>query len=966
MKKLLFVLLTALLTVPAALAQSWYGQQVDPTQYTGTGHVIYVKLVDPNYTQGGQETYDLNAYSIVAMIGEGANAQLRSYESEPLGNGQAATQTVHYFPIRVYGGTADNGKTISFRLWDSWTLTEYVLPLTVTYTDGSTAQYPSQATPVNFTPVQSFYYPNEFYVGKGQTRTYPVTYEPENATTPIITLTFNNPTRNVTISGMDVTGVEYGYYDLLVNGGGKIWGEVINPVKTVTVTDPEKLYVGDVRMIDFTITGEDANDTEHMNYRIGVTYNNPTIVNQTDNPTAYVPQEYEALAKGTATATFSVSDPTKDAPIEKTVNFNVLQPITDITVPTDPQTIWYHNRYYVSDFYTVTPANADEKVAYGLTDASTSVISIDDNGLITPLGTGRAQINVWPEDHPNTVKTFWLEVVKAATDFTPKSDPVYMLKNESLSAYNLVDVLPQDYTVPPTFTFNSSNESVVAVVPDQGNGPQIQAVASGTATVTINMSYPNIPELQKLYVSKTIQVIVTEKVTGFTFEGLEEGDNGVWVCNGETTSIVLKAVPEGALFDPAKVTVGDDGYSRVGYDVTEEQGECHVEITPDLIGSTDFYVRLEDGTEAGVSSQFVLHVGQKYVFNEGWNWTSSLFDTNVVPGKSQFVNLYDIFGNDLSEMRSFTDMVINDPEWGYVGGIDAFTYDHYKVKMAVGKTIIAYGTVFNEANAVTVPLNENWTWVPNLYQHKIDLNFATDYWRSNFVDGTQLITKNGQAEWTWDDLAQRGEWTPNLVLNPGEAFLVKAVFPDYSIVYPQADQIKYPYFEDTNNAPAKKYWSYDQSRFVSNMALTAQIVDLPEAESYTVGAFVGDECRGESVYAKDRWFVVAHGESEEVVTLKLMNKATGAIYDLDGAYDFTQSLGSIKNPVEIESPVVIIDGIESVNANAAFTVEGNTIVGEGIAIFDLSGRNVTESNGALNTGIYIVKAFGVTAKVSVK
>ncbi|MCF0177000.1 MAG: hypothetical protein HUJ90_00105, partial [Bacteroidales bacterium] len=425
MKKFLFTLLAALLTLPAALAQSWSGQTVDPTLYTGSRHVVYLKLNDPNETVNGT-TLDVSKFIIVAFVGEGENAQLRSYDIGPQGEwnpDQTMTTKNHYFPITIFGEPAENGKPISFRLWDREKSLEYVLPLNLTYSDGATASYPSQATAVDFTPVQSYSYPEDFYINKGETREFPITYVPANASHPIIAI--NTQSENISIDGFNVTGNEYGYFYLyLANWQGFINGFVVNPIESVTITDPEKLYVGELRELQLNIVGKDHNDTEYVYCDINVVYNNPTIVDDYGKG-----HYYNALSRGTATATVTVTGKTSTTPIILTAHFNVLQPITDITVPETAQILWSHKSYNVNQFITVTPDVVDEKVAYGVTDSYSDVIGVDADGNIEIKGIGRAQINVWPEDHERPLRTIKFEIKKAATDFSVKDNPIYMIKD---------------------------------------------------------------------------------------------------------------------------------------------------------------------------------------------------------------------------------------------------------------------------------------------------------------------------------------------------------------------------------------------------------------------------------------------------------------------------------------------------------------------------------------------------------
>ena len=114
-------------------------------------------------------------------------------------------------------------------------------------------------------------------------------------------------------------------------------------------------------------------------------------------------------------------------------------------------------------------------------------------------------------------------------------------------------------------------------------------------------------------------------------------------------------------------------------------------------------------------------------------------------------------------------------------------------------------------------------------------------------DGDQLIGKTNFAEYS------AGEWVgADFTLEAGKGY----------IYYNSADTAKYisfdyiPSFSTQTNSSGRlsaksqslrngsDIWEYDASQFADNMAIVAEIAELENPEDYTIGAFVGDECRG--------------------------------------------------------------------------------------------------------------------------
>jgi hypothetical protein len=123
---------------------------------------------------------------------------------------------------------------------------------------------------------------------------------------------------------------------------------------------------------------------------------------------------------------------------------------------------------------------------------------------------------------------------------------------------------------------------------------------------------------------------------------------------------------------------------------------------------------------------------------------------------------------------------------------------------------------------------------------------------------------------------------------------------------------------------------YDASRFRDNMTIVAEINEQSTMnnEQWSVGAFVGNECRGEGRLVDGKFFITVHANSGEMISFKLYDQTSGQYFDIDQTVTSTIRLGSVKAPVQLTSSNVVT-GIATVE-RSAFSAES----------YDLNGRAV--------------------------
>lgn len=434
---------------------------------------------------------------------------------------------------------------------------------------------------------------------------------------------------------------------------------------------------------------------------------------------------------------------------------------------------------------------------------------------------------------------------------------------------------------------------------------------------------------------------------------------------------------EGDNFDPELIEIeisynGDiykvPGLRPIRYYATSEDNLTW-NFQANLIGYYDVavlydgeYMLNEDGSEY---TQMIVPV--EIPFNhQGWAWiyfpgNYSLMD---VEGKyHSWMNQDE--NNRVIDLRSQTDLLYNDPTYGFFGTItelDCWT-GMYKVKAAYEDPYAAMfvgGIKYGDLWQQTYPLIKkgyNWIGYPSEWDITIDQLNTRNRW-NNPSDGDKIIGKTGFAEFD----AVEGLWLAQegFTLQAGMGYLYYSNRDDeYEldlIVYPDMAQARLPR-QAAASRQLNSVWKYDAGAFADNMAVVARIEGLENPENYSIGAFVNGECRGEgSVVSNGRMMISVAGTAGEKVSFRIYNKVTGEFADVAETVKYAQALGSLKAPLALTVPEVT--GISSVVAADKVQTEG---------IYDMNGRRI---NSMTQSGVYVVKTMEggkiVTKKVVVK
>lgn len=423
--------------------------------------------------------------------------------------------------------------------------------------------------------------------------------------------------------------------------------------------------------------------------------------------------------------------------------------------------------------------------------------------------------------------------------------------------------------------------------------------------------------------------------------------------NDTEAVMVIKTRPENFLLDEKQLTWRIPPYSDTDDTPVLEigdriEGKNEWKVTANRLGNYNVGISYGQIVQEGS-----VEIGQRLLLGEGWSWIS-LFANKV--GQDLFYKYF----YDAQEIRSQYMLVYNDPEYGFFGDLkELTTAEAYKVcvKDSAHFDMFLYdGGVYNYNTGRDINLMPGWTWMSNPYCFDHDLQVALG--KATFANDSRIVSKNdGFATF------QDGQWVGTLTrFNAGEGYLVYNAAAENAFVSFAAEGV-IPKAEPRSVASARRaaeqsVWSYDGSRFADNMSVICQLTTELEADRYTIGAFVGDECRGEGRMINGRFFVTVHGEMGEKVSFRLYDALTGEYFVLDDAVDFASTVGTYQRPMALNTPT--LTGIDSVTGDQGVAVylDGDRVVVAGVAaesveVYNASGMRVAAEG--LGTGVYVVR-----------
>lgn len=967
-------------------------------------HVIYVGLTEGSLDNCGQKELPENTY-LGAFI-DGECRGLAKVQKKSL----SVALTINYFPLRVKGDTNDEGKAISFRLLYPGGQLSYVYDLqpaadAVTYTNKKTTGTLSALFPLKF--IQPLYYSFtqetvSVKVGEQINLLDYITFEPANANIPELNWNMYEESENVNIEGNKLTAIKstgkYGSVGVFP----KLWDmkntgqysdiniRVIQPATSIELRDEYKngitVNLGDTATLNTVL---------RSGYTTAPADCNEELTWKSSDETAIRPMEGNDIGKfnpvktGTYTMTLSGENASVDLKV------TVIKPVEYINPVGRVKEI----KMYIGDNllsilpsgYKVMPEDAtDRSVRYEVLPSYNQDQEFKYNEILEDKGSegifarkpGRARIAIISNQNPQATCTYEVIVKDGPTNITFKQEEMTFLmpikdtdkwdisedirnniimtpswpKYEEYESYDIaqsnLDISSLTDAVKLSYDFKK--DSLSASVVKVGEG-WIDISYSSERTIATEEGLQN----DEYYISNHFHVTIMESLKGFKVDGYVE------MVSTETRDFVLTPDPVGAEVDPSRVevTITPDSYVSEEWKsiveiVPTDETMLNYTIKPHSVGRAIISVKL-DGVE--VASSNVL-IGQRYMQKAGWKWTS--FYAGRVGWNSPEYEL----GNVVEAIRSEDALLYNDPEYGYFGDIYSLeTGECYKIKVKEEepglldlRIMYTGGYEDMRTHRQIVPM---WNWLGNPYQYDHDINsvFSTeDAYANKFNVGDRIVSKdNGFAEYNGE------KWTGTLTtLHAGLGYMYFNAGSENVDMEYQRESLM-PQGTPVMNAPQHKQsvWTYNSAPFADNMTIIADLGNDYSAERFTVGAFVGDECRGEGEMIDGKCFITVHADKGETISFKLHDAVSGEMRTINEQMPFAKMAGSLRAPQRL-TVGGIVTGITTADiASSGIAIVDGQITVQGMDVADVivcnaSGAVVSTGEttvAGLPSGVYVVK-----------
>lgn len=968
-------------------------------------HVIYVGLTEGSLDNCGQKELPENTY-LGAFI-DGECRGLVKVQKKSL----SVALTINYFPLRVKGDTNDEGKAISFRLLYPGGQLSYVYDLqpaadAVTYTNKKTTGTLSDLFPLKF--IQPLYYgftqkTVSVKVGEQINLLDYITFEPANANIPELNWNMYDESgrENVNIEGNKLTAIKstgkYGsvgvfpkLWDMKNTGQySDIYIRVIQPATSIELRDEYKngitVNLGDTAALNTVL---------RSGYTTAPADCNEELTWKSSDETAIRPMEGNDIGKfnpvktGTYTMTLSGENASVDLKV------TVIKPVEYINPVGRVKEI----KMYIGDNlldilpsgYKVMPEDAtDRSVRYEVLPSYNQDQEFKYNEILEDNGSegifarkpGRARIAIISNQNPQATCTYEVIVKDGPTNITFKQEEMTFLmpikdtdkwdisedirnniimtpswpKYEEYESYDIaqsnLDISSLTDAVKLSYDFKK--DIISASVVKVGEG-WIDISYSSERTIATEEGLQN----DEYYISNHFHVTILESLKGFNVDGYVD------MVSTETRDFVLTPDPVGAEVDPSRVevTITPDTYvpeewKSIVEIVPTDETMLNYTIRPHSVGRATISVKL-DGVEVATSH---VGIGQRYMQKAGWKWTS-LYSGGVSWNSPEYE-----LGNVVEEIRSEDALLHNDPEYGYFGDLNRLEPGTcYKIKVKeedpglLNLRIYPGGYEDMRPYRQIVPM---WNWLGNPYQYDHDINsvFSTeDAYANNFNVGDRIVSKDdGFAEYNGE------KWTGTLTtLHAGLGYMYFNAASD-TINMKLKYEWNMPQGTPVMNAPQHKQsvWTYNSAPFADNMTIVADLGNEYSAERFTVGAFVGDECRGEGEMIDGKCFITVHADKGETISFKLHDAVSGEMRTINEQMPFAKMAGSLRAPQRL-TVGGIVTGITAADiASSGIAVVDGQITVQGMDVADVivcnaSGAVVSTGETTvtgLPSGVYVVK-----------
>lgn len=977
-------------------------------------HVIYVGLVDDKGS--AVQSFNDNTYLGAFIDGECRGlAKVSRYSVSD-------TQTIYYFALRVKGTNTDNGKAISYRLSVGGNHSFVFNDLkpaanAVTYTNNGTTGKLSALYQLTF--IRPGYYsivqPEvRVKVGAEFNLLDYITFEPANANIPEMDWTMGQgekeneyaSIKGNTFKAFKSTG-KYGSVSVSPNLWGmkptgqytKVSVRVIQPATSIELRDEYKngitVNLGDTAALNTVL---------RSGYTTAPADCNEELTWKSSDETAILPMigsdigKFNPVKAGTYTMTLSGENASVDLKV------TVIKPVEKIKMVGSVKTIKMFLGENLLDIlpagYKVMPEDAtDRSVHYEVNQGYYQGVHEDVDGTykytdifgdeffnegdeMIALKPGRVRVTIRSVQNPQASCEYEVIVKRGPTNITFKQEEMtFLMPRKDTDKWDISEDIRNNIIMTPSwpkydkyeeydiaqsdldilsFTkavhlyYDFKNDILSALIDSIGQG-WIDVSYSSERTIATETGLQN----DKYRISNHFNITILESLKGFKVDGYVD------MVSTETRDFVLTPDPVDAEVDPSRVevTITPDSYVSEEWKsiveiVPTDETMLNYTIKPHSVGNATISVKL-DGVEVATSH---VGIGQRYMQKAGWKW-ASLYGGGVRWNSPEYE-----LGNVVEEIRSEDALLHNDPEYGYFGDINRLESGTcYKIKVKEEEPglldlRIMYTGAYEDmrTHRQIVPM---WNWLGNPYQYDHDINsvFSTeDAYANKFNVGDRIVSKDdGFAEYNGE------KWTGTLTtLHAGLGYMYFNAASD-TIDMEYLRESLMPQGTPVMNAPQHKQsvWTYNSAPFADNMTIVADLGNDYSAERFTVGAFVGDECRGEGEMIDGKCFITVHADKGETISFKLHDAVSGEMRTINEQMPFAKMAGSLRAPQRL-TVGGIVTGITAADiASSGIAVVDGQITVQGMDVADVivcnaSGAVVSTGETTvtgLPSGVYVVK-----------
>lgn len=333
-------------------------------------------------------------------------------------------------------------------------------------------------------------------------------------------------------------------------------------------------------------------------------------------------------------------------------------------------------------------------------------------------------------------------------------------------------------------------------------------------------------------------------------------------------------------------------------DGTPIEGATEQKFTPTEDGI--YYVAVGNGSCLSEPSQaYRVQVSDQYALNmnlvKGWNWVSSNLADEGYQKIKDFIKPIE---DKVERLIAFDSELIRDPQLGLTGDLTTFAPSASYLMQTNGTVDNAWNGHAYKPETTAVTLRKGWNWIGYLPIYENSLEKSLELLAPNegdiIKDYTRFATYTG------------GKWEGTLTtMSPGIGYMYYSG-KNKSFHYPV--QRVFPVETDAQRMAVTEVaspWHFDSHKYPYNMNMIATVQadgNTAPAGLFTIGAFVGDECRGIGQYVGDKLYMTIYGDvnTSSLLTFKAIENSSQQEYDIVETATFANSmLGSVSSPYKL-------------------------------------------------------------------